>query len=97
MKKLFKVVFSGPEGDRVCPLCTKSLHNGMKLTVLKPCGHVCCAPCLKKFKVREQRACAVCDLALRPARDIVELVSEGTGFVGAGGQNVAETYTHAFQ
>jgi nitric oxide synthase-interacting protein len=76
--------------------CTKSLHNGMKLVVVKTCGHVVCAPCVKKFKIASEGKCAVCDVACK-GRELIELHGEGTGFVQAGGQNVSSTYTHAFQ
>jgi hypothetical protein len=68
----------------------------MKLVVVKTCGHVVCAPCVKKFKFAGTGKCAVCDGVCR-GRDLVELFGEGTGFVQAGGKNTASTYTDAFQ
>ncbi|KAF7594548.1 hypothetical protein BBP40_008995 [Aspergillus hancockii] len=34
---------------RVCPSCKKTLTNGLKAMLTKPCGHVICSPCVKKF------------------------------------------------
>ncbi|KAG2411692.1 hypothetical protein HFD88_009248 [Aspergillus terreus] len=34
---------------RVCPSCKKTLSNGPKAMLTKPCGHVICTPCVNKF------------------------------------------------
>ncbi|PYH71292.1 putative RING finger domain protein [Aspergillus vadensis CBS 113365] len=34
---------------RVCPSCKKTLTNGLKAMLTKPCGHVICQPCVNKF------------------------------------------------
>ncbi|EWC46972.1 hypothetical protein DRE_03734 [Drechslerella stenobrocha 248] len=42
---------SDRHGDRarICPNCKKVLSNETKAVVAKPCGHVLCKPCVKKF------------------------------------------------
>ncbi|KAF3311416.1 hypothetical protein TWF173_008397 [Orbilia oligospora] len=37
------------ETARICPSCKKGLSNETKAVVAKPCGHVICKPCVKKF------------------------------------------------
>ncbi|EPS39614.1 hypothetical protein H072_6599 [Dactylellina haptotyla CBS 200.50] len=37
------------EKARICPSCKKGLSNETKAVVAKPCGHVICRPCVKKF------------------------------------------------
>ncbi|KAL4889190.1 hypothetical protein BDV59DRAFT_187082 [Aspergillus ambiguus] len=39
----------GSSGARVCPSCKKTLSNGPKAMLTKPCGHVICTPCVNKF------------------------------------------------
>ncbi|KAE8334715.1 hypothetical protein BDV24DRAFT_172163 [Aspergillus arachidicola] len=34
---------------RICPSCKKTLTNGLKAMLAKPCGHVICSPCVAKF------------------------------------------------
>ncbi|KAE8383383.1 hypothetical protein BDV26DRAFT_138023 [Aspergillus bertholletiae] len=34
---------------RICPSCKKTLTNGLKAMLTKPCGHVICSPCVTKF------------------------------------------------
>ncbi|KAE8393217.1 hypothetical protein ETB97_005048 [Aspergillus alliaceus] len=34
---------------RICPSCKKTLTNGLKAMLTKPCGHVICLPCVTKF------------------------------------------------
>ncbi|KAA8652406.1 hypothetical protein EYZ11_002859 [Aspergillus tanneri] len=34
---------------RICPSCKKTLTNGLKAMLTKPCGHVICQPCVSKF------------------------------------------------
>ncbi|RVD85760.1 uncharacterized protein DFL_004068 [Arthrobotrys flagrans] len=40
------------EKARICPSCKKGLSNETKAVVAKPCGHVICKPCVKKFILR---------------------------------------------
>jgi len=35
---------------RTCPSCNKTLSNGTKAVLAKPCGHVLCKPCSDKFQ-----------------------------------------------
>ncbi|KAF9893396.1 hypothetical protein FE257_011828 [Aspergillus nanangensis] len=54
LKSLVDVHFTeekNSEGSvaRVCPSCKKTLTNGLKAMLTKPCGHVICAPCVEKF------------------------------------------------
>jgi len=39
----------GKEKARICPSCKKVLSNESKAVVTKPCGHILCLPCVKKF------------------------------------------------
>ncbi|KAK6519628.1 hypothetical protein TWF281_003452 [Arthrobotrys megalospora] len=64
------------EKARICPSCKKGLSNETKAVVAKPCGHVICRPCVKKFILhsndphasfagKEQRIqCSVCEADL---------------------------------
>ncbi|KAK6543924.1 hypothetical protein TWF694_000642 [Orbilia ellipsospora] len=64
------------EKARICPSCKKGLSNETKAVVAKPCGHVICKPCVKKFILhsddphasfngKEQRIqCSVCETDL---------------------------------
>ncbi|PYH95804.1 hypothetical protein BO71DRAFT_350720 [Aspergillus ellipticus CBS 707.79] len=54
LKSLVEVHFTEEKGSdgsmaRVCPSCKKTLTNGLKAMLTKPCGHVICQPCVKKF------------------------------------------------
>ncbi|PWY70495.1 hypothetical protein BO70DRAFT_365436 [Aspergillus heteromorphus CBS 117.55] len=54
LKSLVEVHFTEEKGSdgsmaRVCPSCKKTLTNALKATLTKPCGHVICQPCVKKF------------------------------------------------
>jgi len=41
---------STPAGStRTCPACSRPLTNASKAMLAKPCGHVVCAPCARKF------------------------------------------------
>lgn len=91
--------------------------------VAKPCGHVICRPCVKKFILKsddphshfggkEQRIqCSVCEEDLSPepgkkSKDkdkdaikpgLVQISSDGTGFIAGGGQVLAKKEMVAFQ
>ncbi|KAL7754078.1 hypothetical protein RI367_000057 [Sorochytrium milnesiophthora] len=101
LKKLFPVKFtkakeakSGDERTFACASCSKQLNNGLKMSVLKPCGHVFCGHCTKEF-VKPGKRCIVCDAKCKD-RDIVALCVEGTGF-SASGQVEAKRFDIAFQ
>ncbi|KUL89852.1 hypothetical protein ZTR_02908 [Talaromyces verruculosus] len=47
---------SGDSVSRICPSCKKSLTNGLKAMLAKPCGHVICQPCVTKFMTPETTA-----------------------------------------
>ncbi|PYI08883.1 putative RING finger domain protein [Aspergillus sclerotiicarbonarius CBS 121057] len=54
LKSLVEVHFTEEKGSdgsmaRVCPSCKKTLTNGLKAMLTKPCGHVICQPCVNKF------------------------------------------------
>ncbi|KAK6348365.1 hypothetical protein TWF718_006161 [Orbilia javanica] len=57
LKSLVSVKFAEVEEEknkhgekaRICPSCKKGLSNETKAVVAKPCGHVICKPCVKKF------------------------------------------------
>ncbi|KAK1145964.1 hypothetical protein N8T08_003612 [Aspergillus melleus] len=54
LKSLVDVHFTEEKTDdgtlaRVCPSCKKTLTNGLKAMLTKPCGHVICQPCVTKF------------------------------------------------
>ncbi|KAJ5990661.1 hypothetical protein N7499_011209 [Penicillium canescens] len=54
LKSLVEVHFTEEKASdgtvsRVCPSCKKNLSNGLKAMLTKPCGHVICSPCVKKF------------------------------------------------
>ena len=50
--------------------------------VLQKCGHVFCQGCIKTF-VEKDHACVKCNAACSP-KDIIPLVTEGTGYAGSG-------------
>ncbi|KAI9205795.1 uncharacterized protein BJ171DRAFT_499620 [Polychytrium aggregatum] len=103
LKKLVPIVFTPAKGaktsaskvEHMCPSCLKTLTNGVKMMFLKPCGHVFCKHCCQKF-IKEQQKCFVCDTRCKD-KDMVELHTEGTGFVSGGGQVEAKKVTVAFQ
>ncbi|KAK6517867.1 hypothetical protein TWF506_005045 [Arthrobotrys conoides] len=57
LKTLVSIKFAEEEAERnrhgetarICPSCKKGLSNETKAVVAKPCGHVLCKPCVKKF------------------------------------------------
>ncbi|RAK85079.1 RING finger domain protein [Aspergillus costaricaensis CBS 115574] len=54
LKSLVEVHFTEEKASdgspaRVCPSCKKTLTNGLKAMLTKPCGHVICQPCVNKF------------------------------------------------
>ncbi|PKY02743.1 hypothetical protein P168DRAFT_256381 [Aspergillus campestris IBT 28561] len=54
LKSLVEVHFTEEKASdgspsRVCPSCKKTLTNGLKAFLTKPCGHVMCSPCVSKF------------------------------------------------
>ncbi|KAJ1922029.1 hypothetical protein H4219_000376 [Mycoemilia scoparia] len=82
-------------GDKLCPACDKNFTNGTKIQFLKACGHAFCQNCVKRFVVGSKQ-CFVCQEKCH-SKDIIEIVGEGTGFVGSGGQAIAQKFDHAFQ
>ncbi|EED21909.1 RING finger domain protein, putative [Talaromyces stipitatus ATCC 10500] len=48
-----KTELAGGTTTRICPSCKKSLTNGLKAMLTKPCGHVICQPCVTKFMTPE--------------------------------------------
>ncbi|KAK6341185.1 hypothetical protein TWF696_008272 [Orbilia brochopaga] len=64
------------ERARICPNCQKVLSNETKAVVAKPCGHVLCKPCVKKFILtphddphasvdsKQSLHCSVCETSL---------------------------------
>lgn len=50
--------------------------------VLQKCGHVVCQSCVKTF-VEKDNACVKCNAAIS-AKDVIVLVTEGTGFAASG-------------
>ncbi|KAF3938240.1 hypothetical protein ABW19_dt0205041 [Dactylella cylindrospora] len=84
LKGLVNVKFTEEEGERnkhgeparICPSCRKGLSNETKAIVAKPCGHVICKPCVKKFILHsddphasfngkeEKIQCSVCEADL---------------------------------
>ncbi|KAF3924946.1 hypothetical protein ABW21_db0209194 [Orbilia brochopaga] len=66
------------ERARICPNCQKVLSNETKAVVAKPCGHVLCKPCVKKFILaphddphasldKQPLRCSVCETNLSDA------------------------------
>ncbi|KAJ6164128.1 hypothetical protein N7470_002800 [Penicillium chermesinum] len=54
LKSLVEVHFNEEKSEdgttsRTCPSCKKTLNNGLKAILAKPCGHVICSPCVRKF------------------------------------------------
>ncbi|KAL2918233.1 hypothetical protein HK105_202160 [Polyrhizophydium stewartii] len=98
IKKLVSVVFSTPpasksaeaasgqdldvQGVKHCPSCLTTLRNGIKIVVLRGCGHAFCRTCCGKF-VKTSQKCMLCDAKCRD-KDIITLDVEGTGFSSAG-------------
>ncbi|KAI8055464.1 hypothetical protein BDF22DRAFT_742051 [Syncephalis plumigaleata] len=78
----------------VCPSCSKSLTNSMKLILSKQCGHVLCSGCVDKF-VKPSKQCFVCEKKCKD-KDMVTLKSEGTGFAAGGGKVQVTKYETAF-
>ncbi|KAG8793533.1 hypothetical protein FRC16_010916 [Serendipita sp. 398] len=73
----------------ICPSCQKELSNTTKLTLMKPCHHVICKTCTDKL-VKPSSQCIVCDTTLA-AKDIIDLVREGTGFASGGRAETSKT------
>ncbi|KAJ3117518.1 hypothetical protein HDU96_006447 [Phlyctochytrium bullatum] len=91
LKKLTAVNFvKSPTKDNakgpsnMCPSCVKNLHNGLKMIVIKTCGHVICRNCYTQF-VKNSKKCLVCEASFKDA-DNITLAVEGTGFVMSGGK-----------
>ncbi|OMJ20658.1 hypothetical protein AYI69_g6122 [Smittium culicis] len=63
------------------------------------CGHVFCLGCVDKFIVLEKK-CFLCSKPTagnkRNEQGVINLVSEGTGFAGGGGQAEASRYDLGF-
>lgn len=103
MKKLFPVKFtpqstSGESGScgqvYSCPACLRPFNNGVKMAVLRECGHVICRSCISEF-VKLSSKCYTCEKRCRP-KDILPLYVEGTGFSKVGNVQ-AQKEAAAFQ
>jgi nitric oxide synthase-interacting protein len=87
IKKLTKVVFSKQDkGGSICPVCVKTLKNGIKIEIMKPCGHVVCHSCTQKF-LKDTKKCPTCEQAVK---DTIRLEMEGTGFAAGGKAEVVK-------
>jgi nitric oxide synthase-interacting protein len=84
IKKLTPVIFKKQENECICFICTKTLKNGMSISVIKPCGHVVCSSCLVKFT---KNKCPVCEVKVK---EVIELAVDGTGFAAAGKAQVVK-------
>jgi nitric oxide synthase-interacting protein len=86
-KKLLTVKFKVKDEICSCPVCNNDINAGMKIALLKPCGHVVCTKCIARFLGTKK--CPVCDLLFTGT---VDLQQEGTGFSAGGqAQSVKET------
>jgi nitric oxide synthase-interacting protein len=94
VKKINQVLFNKINTDICCFVCQKSFNLGIKVVVLKKCGHSFCKHCSDKFVLKENK-CAVCNSVHKP-KDLVTLDCDGTGFSG-GGKAEAVKETLAFQ
>ncbi len=62
---------------------------------MKNCGHAMCKSCAVKFVKDEKSTCPVCETRTKP-KQVLHLVSEGTGFAAKGNAKAAKE-TVAFQ
>jgi len=73
---------SGKSEKSMCPSCQKELTSTTNIYLMKPCSHVICKTCTDTL-VKPSSQCVICDAKLE-AKDIIELVREGTGFASGG-------------
>lgn len=63
---------------RVCPACARPLTNAAKAMLAKPCGHVVCAPCARKFILGDDdgggKRCFVCSADLSSSSSAAAVV-----------------------
>ncbi|KAF8936075.1 hypothetical protein BGZ58_004636 [Dissophora ornata] len=82
------------KASAICPICRKAFTNSTKLSILKPCGHVYCESCCKRFIKKEGR-CQSCGHKTKD-KDIIVMSGEGSGF-SSGGAKEARRFDVAFQ
>lgn len=82
VKKLVPIKFSTSASEKNCPSCLTAFRNGVKIVVLKGCGHALCKACCTKF-VKSSKRCMVCETECKES-DILDLHLEGTGFSSSG-------------
>lgn len=75
----------------MCPACVKPIVY-QQTYAMRPCGHVVCSDCLKRFVAPAAR-CFVCEAGVRKD-DVIKLQVAGSSFAGGGGTQVeARKYT----
>lgn len=108
IKKLVQVNFKEMDGKVSCPVCLKGYELGAEIVILKVCGHAICKVCSSKFVFpsskkeakkptanEEGGKCPVCETKCK-AKQLVQLVTEGTGFAAKGNAHSTKE-TLAFQ
>ncbi|KAJ1512540.1 hypothetical protein HMI55_006195 [Coelomomyces lativittatus] len=89
-----KLKFDPETKNHICPSCSKQFTNGLKMHIVKTCGHIVCDTCCRTLIV-PSKSCNVCDKACK-AKDIIQLANEGTGFSSLGNVE-AKKFEVAFQ
>ncbi|KAH8551027.1 hypothetical protein BGW37DRAFT_494537 [Umbelopsis sp. PMI_123] len=98
IKSLIQVNFTNEHeksNHPICPACMKGLNNGIKISVLRKCGHVICNKCIDSF-VKKSQVCYVCEKKIKD-KDIIDISAEGTGFASNSSQLEAKKFDVAFQ
>ncbi len=95
LKQLQSITFVLSEDDEhICPVCLKTLKNGILLTSCMPCGHVLCNDCYSTVLTADgNNLCSKCETVIESS---IDLAKEGTGFA-AGGNVLVTKEDVAFQ
>ncbi|CAO1627856.1 unnamed protein product [Parajaminaea phylloscopi] len=104
---------TSPTGAKACPTCAKDLSNNTRLHALRSCcGSVVCDRCHSEL-IQSRRVptggkskssgasptdCPICGVEIKdPAKDIIGLQREGTGYAGGGGLSEVKAKGTTFQ
>lgn len=108
IKSLKSIKFSeSSSGAKTCPTCAKQFSSNNSLHALRSCcGGVVCARCYTELVAKplattgdkELLTCPCCGVGFKdPARDVIALHREGTGYAGGGGVSEVKAKGTTFQ